>query len=91
MEQRLAAAAEEIFGLFERTMAEYEEELSRSKEGNDRGRTLLDAVFKPQLRLHRAGLFSSVLSVYNTCRNADASSAAAVRLCGRHIGAVKIR
>ncbi|XP_042372564.1 zinc finger protein 135-like, partial [Plectropomus leopardus] len=34
VKQRLTAAAEEIFGLFERTIAEYEEELSRSKDAN---------------------------------------------------------
>ncbi|KAF1389909.1 hypothetical protein PFLUV_G00052470 [Perca fluviatilis] len=56
VEQRLTAAAEEIFGLFERTIAEYEEELCRSKEENERQRELLDAVFNPQLRLHRAAL-----------------------------------
>ncbi|XP_054461513.1 coiled-coil domain-containing protein 89-like isoform X2 [Anoplopoma fimbria] len=55
--QRLTAPAEEISRLFERTIAEYEEELSRSKEENERQRKLLDAVFNPQLRLHRAGLF----------------------------------
>ncbi|XP_078123369.1 uncharacterized protein LOC144528569 [Sander vitreus] len=54
VEQRLTAAAEEIFGLFERTIAEYEEELCRSKEENERQRELLDAVFNPQLRFHRA-------------------------------------
>ncbi|XP_078112514.1 uncharacterized protein LOC144521781 [Sander vitreus] len=54
VEQRLTAAAEEIFGLFERTIAEYEEELCRSKEENERQQKLLDAVFNPQLRLHRA-------------------------------------
>uniref|UniRef100_A0A8C9XYE6 C2H2-type domain-containing protein n=1 Tax=Sander lucioperca TaxID=283035 RepID=A0A8C9XYE6_SANLU len=54
VEQRLTAAAEEIFGLFERTIAEYEEELCRSKEENERQRELLDAVNNPQLRLHRA-------------------------------------
>lgn len=53
--QRLTAAAEEIFGLFERTIAEYEEELSRSKWENERLRKLLDAVLKPEVRLHRAG------------------------------------
>ncbi|XP_032367363.1 uncharacterized protein LOC116686451 isoform X1 [Etheostoma spectabile] len=53
VEQRLTAAAEEIFGLFERTIAEYEEELCRSKEENERQRELLDAVFNPQLRVHR--------------------------------------
>nr|XP_033493236.1 uncharacterized protein LOC117263726 isoform X2 [Epinephelus lanceolatus] len=55
VKQRLTAAAEEIFGLFERTIAEYEEELSRSKEENERQRKLLDAVFSPQLQLHIAG------------------------------------
>ncbi|XP_032365455.1 zinc finger and SCAN domain-containing protein 31-like [Etheostoma spectabile] len=54
VEQRLTAAAEEIFGLVERTIAEYEEELCRSKEEHER--QLLDAVFSPQLRLHRAEL-----------------------------------
>ncbi|XP_078136599.1 uncharacterized protein LOC144537055 [Sander vitreus] len=52
--QRLTAAAEEIFGLFETTIAEYEEELCRSKEENERQRERTDAVFIPQLRLHRA-------------------------------------
>ncbi|XP_068589630.1 zinc finger protein 184-like [Cebidichthys violaceus] len=52
--QRLTAAAEEIFGVFERTIAEYEEELCRSKEENERQRKLLDGDFNPQLRLHRA-------------------------------------
>ncbi|XP_068448856.1 zinc finger protein 200-like [Clinocottus analis] len=54
VEQRLTAAAEEIFGLFERTIAEYEKELSASRDENERQRRLLDAVFNPQLRLHRA-------------------------------------
>ncbi|XP_035851671.1 uncharacterized protein LOC116040300 [Sander lucioperca] len=54
VKQRLTAAAEEIFGLFERTIVEYEEELCRSKEENKRQRELLDSVFNPQLRLHRA-------------------------------------
>ncbi|XP_029284285.1 gastrula zinc finger protein xFG20-1-like [Cottoperca gobio] len=49
VKQRLTAAAEEIFVLFERTIAEYEEELCRSKEENERQRKLLDAVLKPQL------------------------------------------
>ncbi|XP_068188667.1 zinc finger protein 572-like [Antennarius striatus] len=53
VKQRLTAAAEEIFGLFERTIAEYEEELCRSKEENERQRELLDAVFKPQLRIQK--------------------------------------
>ena len=60
MKQRLTAAVEEIFGLFERTIAEYEEEVSRSKQENDRQRKLLDAVLNPEIRLHRAGLFTSI-------------------------------
>ncbi|XP_076579511.1 uncharacterized protein LOC143315873 [Chaetodon auriga] len=47
VKQRLTAAAEEIFELFERTIAEYEEELCRQRK-------LLDAVFQPEVRLHRA-------------------------------------
>uniref|UniRef100_A0A8P4JXE2 C2H2-type domain-containing protein n=1 Tax=Dicentrarchus labrax TaxID=13489 RepID=A0A8P4JXE2_DICLA len=62
VKQRLTAAAEEIFGLFERTIAEYEEELCRSKEENERQRKLLDAVFNPQLRLHRADVQQLSLS-----------------------------
>ncbi|KAI9535876.1 hypothetical protein NQZ68_039537 [Dissostichus eleginoides] len=54
VKQRLTAAAEEIFVLFERTIAEYEEELSRSKQENERHRKLLDAVLQPQLQIHRA-------------------------------------
>ncbi|KAM6897930.1 uncharacterized protein PEZ65_020017 [Lycodopsis pacificus] len=52
--QRLTATGEEIFGLFERTIAEYEEELSRSKEDNKRQRELLDVVFNPEVRIQRA-------------------------------------
>ncbi|XP_061895372.1 zinc finger and SCAN domain-containing protein 2-like [Entelurus aequoreus] len=54
MEERLNVTAEEIFGVLERTIAEYEEELSRTKEENKRLQELLDAVFKPQVVLHRA-------------------------------------
>ncbi|XP_032378883.1 zinc finger and SCAN domain-containing protein 22 isoform X2 [Etheostoma spectabile] len=52
--QRLAAAAEEIFGLVERTITEYEEELCRCKKENERHRKQLDAVCSPEVRLHRA-------------------------------------
>ncbi|XP_057688139.1 zinc finger protein 287-like [Corythoichthys intestinalis] len=41
---RLSAAVEEICVVFERTIAEYEEELGRTKEENERQRQLLDAV-----------------------------------------------
>ena len=44
MSERLAAAAEDIFVLFERWTAEYEEELCRYKEENHRKQQLLDKV-----------------------------------------------
>ncbi|XP_071062540.1 zinc finger protein ZFP2-like isoform X2 [Pseudochaenichthys georgianus] len=52
--QRLTAAAEDIFALFEKTIAEYEEERSLSKEEIKRLQKLLDAVLQPQLRIHRS-------------------------------------
>ncbi|XP_056286153.1 protein TsetseEP-like isoform X2 [Pseudoliparis swirei] len=52
--QRLTAAAQEICGLFEGTIAEYEEELCSLKEENERHRKLLHAVFNPEVRLQRA-------------------------------------
>ncbi|CAJ1082900.1 zinc finger and BTB domain-containing protein 41-like isoform X2 [Xyrichtys novacula] len=51
--QRLSAAAEEIFELFERTILEYEEKLCGSKENQHK---LLDAVYNPEVRLHRADI-----------------------------------
>nr|XP_020496259.1 gastrula zinc finger protein XlCGF57.1-like [Labrus bergylta] len=54
--QRLTAAAEEIFDLFEGTIAEYEEQLRRSKEENERQHKLLDAVFNPEVRLQGSGV-----------------------------------
>ncbi|XP_054645526.1 zinc finger protein 436-like isoform X2 [Dunckerocampus dactyliophorus] len=46
--QRLNAAVEEILVVFERTIEEYDEELSRTKEENERQRKLLDNVLKSQ-------------------------------------------
>ena len=54
VKQRLTAAE---FEQFERTIAEYEEEVCRLREENERLQKLLDAVFSPQLQSHRAGLF----------------------------------
>ncbi|KAL3044245.1 hypothetical protein OYC64_003980 [Pagothenia borchgrevinki] len=62
VKQRLSAAAEEIFALFERTISEYEEKLSRSKEEHERDRKLLDAVLHSQIR--RTGRFSAL---FNGC------------------------
>ncbi|KAM6901436.1 uncharacterized protein PEZ65_019542 [Lycodopsis pacificus] len=47
--ERLSAAAEEIFRVFEKTIFEYEEEI-------DRQRRLLDLVWKPVIKLHRIEL-----------------------------------
>ncbi|KAK7907700.1 hypothetical protein WMY93_016312 [Mugilogobius chulae] len=66
--ERLTAAAEEIFALVKRTIVEYEEELCRSKEENQRKQQLLDSLLSPQLRIHRTegvqmGCFSPEHSV----------------------------
>lgn len=53
--ERLAAAAEEIVGLLEETVAEYEDRVERSEREICRQRRLLDAVLKPEVRLLRAG------------------------------------
>ncbi|KAG8004786.1 hypothetical protein GBF38_010574 [Nibea albiflora] len=52
--ERLTAAAEEIVGLFEETVAEYEDRVERSEREICRQRRLLDAVLKPEVKLHRA-------------------------------------
>ncbi|XP_049572735.1 zinc finger protein 182 [Syngnathus scovelli] len=54
VKHRLDNAVEEIIELFENTIVEYEEELSRTKKENERQRDLLDAVLNPQVRLDRA-------------------------------------
>ncbi|XP_049433673.1 uncharacterized protein LOC125889671 [Epinephelus fuscoguttatus] len=46
---RLTAALEEIFGVFEKTIVEYEEEINRQ-------RRLLDMVWNPEVKLHRIEL-----------------------------------
>ncbi|XP_029920173.1 uncharacterized protein LOC115368261 isoform X2 [Myripristis murdjan] len=47
LEQRLRAAVAEIFGLFETTITEYEEEIERQ-------RRLLEDVVQPEIRIHKA-------------------------------------
>uniref|UniRef100_A0A8C7MJY4 Zinc finger protein 227-like n=1 Tax=Oncorhynchus kisutch TaxID=8019 RepID=A0A8C7MJY4_ONCKI len=53
LNQKLIAAAEEIFGVVEETIAEYQEEVSHTKEENRRLRSMLDIRSKPQIKLHR--------------------------------------
>ncbi|KAL0992627.1 hypothetical protein UPYG_G00095950 [Umbra pygmaea] len=45
--QRLTAAAEEIFGAVEKTIAEYQDEVCRSKEENNRLQRQLEFALKP--------------------------------------------
>ncbi|XP_041664829.1 zinc finger and SCAN domain-containing protein 2-like [Cheilinus undulatus] len=52
--QRLTAAAEEVFEMFERTIADYEEKLRRSREENHRQQKLLSAVYNPEIHLDTA-------------------------------------
>ncbi|XP_061528593.1 gastrula zinc finger protein XlCGF57.1-like [Phycodurus eques] len=47
--ERLIAAADEIFGLFEKTIASYEEQLRRGREETERHRRQLEAVCKTQV------------------------------------------
>lgn len=50
--ERLTAAAVEIFGAVEKTLTEYQGEISRSKQEIDHLKTL---VLWPQVKLHRSG------------------------------------
>ncbi|XP_020341740.1 uncharacterized protein LOC109893102 isoform X4 [Oncorhynchus kisutch] len=56
LNERLTAVADEIFGAVEKTVAEYQEEIYRSKEENEKLRRLLDIVLKPDIKLHRSDL-----------------------------------
>ncbi|XP_023267634.1 uncharacterized protein LOC111659049 [Seriola lalandi dorsalis] len=60
--ERLTAAAEEIVGLFEETVAEYEDRVERSEREICRQRRLLDAVLKPEVKLHRADVQQLLVS-----------------------------
>ncbi|XP_055083704.1 clumping factor B-like [Periophthalmus magnuspinnatus] len=62
VEERLTAAAEDIYVLFETIITEYEEELCRSKQENERNQRLLDSTLSPRVVLTRAGVHMSSLS-----------------------------
>ncbi|XP_021464184.2 zinc finger protein 250 [Oncorhynchus mykiss] len=51
--ERLSAAAVEIFGAVEKTIAEFQELILCSAEENERLRRLLAMVIKPEIKLHR--------------------------------------
>ncbi|XP_008282967.1 zinc finger protein 2 homolog [Stegastes partitus] len=57
--ERLTAAAVDIYGFVERTVVEYQEEVNRAQQENQRLQRLLDLVYKPQIRLHRADVKQS--------------------------------
>lgn len=52
--ERLTAAAVDIFGAVEKTIIEFQGEISRSKEEIEHVRTL---VLWPEVKLHRAGVW----------------------------------
>ncbi|KAM6974320.1 uncharacterized protein LKV04_015960 [Tautogolabrus adspersus] len=56
LDDDLSEAPEETFELFEKRIAEYEEELRHLKEENERKQKLLDAAFNSEVRLHRADI-----------------------------------
>lgn len=58
MTQRLTAVVEEICGLFETTIAEYEENVSRLKNETEQQSKLLNAVLNHGAKLHSTGLYS---------------------------------
>ncbi|XP_029597334.1 uncharacterized protein LOC115179753 isoform X2 [Salmo trutta] len=53
--ERLSAAAVEIFGVVQKTLAEYQEEIFRSAEENDRLRREMDMIIKSEIQLYRTG------------------------------------
>ncbi|XP_077416802.1 uncharacterized protein LOC144048554 [Vanacampus margaritifer] len=58
--ERLIAAADEIFGLFERTIASYEEQVFRAKEESERHRRHLEAVCKTQIVIRAEGVQQAI-------------------------------
>ncbi|KAK9529382.1 hypothetical protein VZT92_013480 [Zoarces viviparus] len=52
--ERLTAAAVDIYGFVEKTIIDYQEEVYHTKLENQRLQRLLDLVYKPEIRLHRA-------------------------------------
>lgn len=56
--ERLTAAAEEIFGVLKKTIVEYEEEIGRQRK-------LLEDFWKPGIKLNRLG----TTSTHRQCTN----------------------
>ena len=60
--ERLSAAAEEIFGAIGHIVREYEDEAFSLKQEINHKSRLLDMVLKPYIKLYRAGWYNN----YNT-------------------------
>lgn len=52
--ERLTAAAVDIYGFVEQTVVQYQEEVHQTRLENQRLQRLLDLVYKPEIKLHRA-------------------------------------
>ena len=63
--QQLTTAALEIFAAAEKSFAEFEEEISRSKDESARLQRLLDIVTQPEIKLHRTGSILVTRVYYN--------------------------
>ena len=61
--ERLSAAAEEIFGAVGQIVKEYEDEAFSLKQEIDRKHRLLDLVLKPYIKLYRAGWYKKDMYV----------------------------
>ena len=62
--ERLTTAALEIFGAFEKTFAEFQEEIYNSKEESARLKRLLDIVTPPEIKIQRTGRVDSQNATY---------------------------
>ena len=60
--ERLSAAAEEIFGAVGQIVMEYEDEAFSLKQEIDSKSRLLDMVLKPYIKLYRAGWYNNTFS-----------------------------
>lgn len=61
--ERLSAAVDEIFTVFENTIVKYEQDIERQ-------RRLLESFWKPEIKLHRIGRLTGM----NECEPAGAPS-----------------
>ncbi|XP_062250587.1 zinc finger protein 333-like [Platichthys flesus] len=65
--ERLSSVALDIYGFMEKSLTDYQEEVNRTKQENQRLQRLLDLVYKPEIRLHRADSRQIDLSTLEVC------------------------